>query len=63
MNVFIWYLDGHLSTNTIQTRKFSINTIGLKKITCNSGIDKNDTKLMNDFIWKNILHRYKNRSK
>ena len=52
----------HLTTNTVQTRKCSINTIDLKKITCNSEIDKNDTKLMNDFTWKNALHRYKNRS-
>ena len=26
-------------------------------------MDKNDTKSMNEFTWKNILHRYKNGSK
>ena len=41
--------ESNLTTNTVQTRKFSINTIVLKKITCNSELDKNDTKLMNEF--------------
>ena len=54
---------GHLTTNTVHARKYSVNTIDLKKNTCNSEIDKNDTKLMNEFPWKNLLHQYKNRSK
>ena len=40
---------GHLTTNTVHTRKYSVNTIDLKNISCNSKIDKNDTKLMNEF--------------
>ena len=51
---------GHLTTNTIQTKTCSVNTIDLKKITCNKEIDRKDTKLMNEFTWKNVLYRYKN---
>ena len=53
---------GHLTTNTVQTKKCSVNTIDLKKISNNNEKDKNDTKSINEFTWKNILHRYKNRS-
>ena len=34
---------GHLTTNTVQTRKFYVNTIYLKKITCNKERDRKDT--------------------
>ena len=54
---------GLLSTNTVQTKKCSVNTIDLKKITRTSETDKNDIKSINEFTWKNILYRYKNRSK
>ena len=57
---FIWR---NLKTNTVQTRKNSVNTIDLKKITCNNEIDKKDTKLFNEFTWKDVLIRYKKRSK
>ena len=42
---------GHLTTNIVQTRKCSGSTIDLKIITCNNEIDKDDTKLMNEFTW------------
>ena len=32
-------------------------------ITRTSEIDKNDTISIDEFTWKNTLHRYKNRSK
>ena len=54
---------GHLTPNTVQSRICYVNTIDLKKNTWNNEIDKDDTKLMNEFTWKNVLHRYKNRSK
>ena len=53
----------HLTTNIVQTRNCSGSTIDLKIITCDNEIDKIDTKLMNEFTWKNVLHRYKNISK
>ena len=60
----VYFLSGgHLTTNTVQNRKISDNTIDLKKNTCNNEMDKNDTNPMDEFTWKNVLHRYKNRSK
>ena len=61
--MYLFVIWRYLTTNTVQTKRYSVNTIDLKKITCSSEIDKNDTKSMNEFTWKNILHRYKNRSK
>ena len=43
---------GHLSTNTVHTKKCSVNTIDLKKITRTSETDKNDTTSINEFTWK-----------
>ena len=40
---------GHLTTNTVRTRKCSVNTIDLKTIPCNNEIDRKYTKLMNEF--------------
>ena len=54
---------GYLTTNTVQTKNISVNIIDLKKITCTSEIDKNDTKPMNEFTWETVSDRYKNRSK
>ena len=53
----IYFLSrGHLTTNTVQVRNFSVNTIDFKKITRNSETDKDDTKSVNESTWKNVLH-------
>ena len=45
---------GQLTTNTVHTKKCSVNTIDLKKITRTSETNKNDTKSITEFTWKNI---------
>ena len=43
----LFVILGYLTTNTVHTRKYSVNTIDLNKMTRNSAIDKYDSSSMN----------------